>query len=120
MSSSDVTEPLDLDRIREASDGDSEFMRQLVEVYLDDTAMRLRALQAAVESGDVTAMRKNAHQLKGSSANIGATALCELARQIERLGQSNNVAGAAELVAELRRELARLQQTFAGIIAEQA
>ncbi len=60
----------------------SEFT-SLVRVYLEDTPKNLKALSDAAENGDVNGMVAPAHSLKSTSANLGAMALSELAKQIE-------------------------------------
>ncbi|MCB1606404.1 MAG: response regulator [Xanthomonadales bacterium] len=60
----------------------SEFT-SLVRVYLEDTPKNLKALNQAAENGDIAAMVAPAHSLKSTSANLGAMALSELAKQIE-------------------------------------
>ena len=55
----------------------------LVKVYLEDTPKNLKILSDAADRGDVQAMIAPAHSLKSTSANLGAMALSEIAKQIE-------------------------------------
>jgi HPt (histidine-containing phosphotransfer) domain-containing protein len=116
--SGNYTEPaIDLVRMREAADGDDEFLKQLVEVFLDDTALRMKELNAALAARDGRNIGRTAHQLKGSSANVGATMLFDLAKTLEKMGQGNELSGASEIIAGLETEYARVRQELERIIA---
>jgi HPt (histidine-containing phosphotransfer) domain-containing protein len=97
---------IDLDRINDAADGDTDFLRELVAVYLDDASAKLRELNQAIERRDSIQLGRMAHQLKGSSANMGAIGVSKIAKELETLGRANNVAGAKDLVRGLEAELA--------------
>lgn len=99
---------IDMDRINDAADGDVEFLRELVEVYLDDASKKVHELHQAIERSDSHQLGRTAHQLKGSSANMGAVHVSQIAKEIELLGKANNVAGAKVLVEGLKVELARV------------
>lgn len=99
---------IDMDRINDAADGDVEFLRELVGVYLEDASEKLNELQQAIERSDAHRLGRTAHQLKGSSANMGAIHVSQIAKEIEMLGKANNIAGAKVLVEGLKVELARV------------
>ena len=74
-------------------------------MYLSQAREQVNAIEEAAKSGNTEKIMRIAHQLKGSSANLGASALARLCGQIE-----NDVAdGASEmdssLVADLGRQL---------------
>jgi HPt (histidine-containing phosphotransfer) domain-containing protein len=118
MMTENVTLPaIDLVRIREAADGDEEFLRQLIEVFLDDTALRMQELNAALEARDGRVLGRTAHQLKGSSANVGASMLFDLARTLEKMGQGNELARAQEVFAGLEAEYARVRTELEQMLA---
>ena len=79
-------EPIDLERIHDATGGDEEFLAELVEIFLEDAELRLEEIRGAVEAADPTELRKTAHKLKGSSANMGANGLMGLAKTLEDMG----------------------------------
>jgi histidine phosphotransfer protein HptB len=100
---------IDLDRIRDAADGDDAFLRQLVEVFLDDAGTKVEQLAAAIAAGDAAGVGRMAHQLKGSSSNIGADGLHELARQLETFGRNNAISNARVIYPGLVEEFARVR-----------
>lgn len=92
--------------------GDLTLFHDLIDTFLSDSPARLEAAQAAVAAGDAEGMERAAHGLKSSSANMGALGLASLCKQIEMLGRSGQVAGAAELVARARSEFERVRAVF--------
>ena len=83
-------------------------MEKVIGAYLVDTPPRIVQLRAAVDAGDAEALRKAAHALKSSSANVGAERLASLFKELEALGRSATVDGAGALVASLDEELPRV------------
>lgn len=65
--------------------GEPDFVTELIDLFIDDTAVQLESLRVAVSKNDVPEVRRLAHLVKGSSGNIGATGLAELCHEIERL-----------------------------------
>lgn len=59
------------------------FFPNLVNLFIDQTDLNLKALHTALTGGDVAEILRLAHQLKGSSANIGATQMAARAEQLE-------------------------------------
>ena len=82
---------LDLKRIHETSDGDLEFERDLIELYLEDSHNVLEKLARGFQTKDLSAIRQMAHTMKGSSANIGATILENKASKIENSVMESNM-----------------------------
>ncbi|MGF1509156.1 MAG: Hpt domain-containing protein [Myxococcota bacterium] len=99
---------LDGARVEEATGGDPDFIRELLGLYLEDAAERIGELGTAVRAHDATALVNGAHKLKGSSANVGAVRVSELAKMVEAKGRAQEFGAAGELVLALRQELARV------------
>ena len=60
------------------------FLEELVAIFLEEASTHLQAIHAAVANGDEVAMRREAHCLKGTTANIGATQMASLCEGLER------------------------------------
>ena len=91
----------------------------LVRVYLEDAPQRIAAIEAAAASGDAAAQVAAAHTLKSSSANIGATALSELARGIEHAARAGVPTGPAEIAAGIRPEYERVAAELSRLLEKQ-
>ncbi len=101
-------DPVDLECFREAAMDDVEFMRELFDVFRDDTPSQLVRLRDAVAIGDFELTAAAAHRLKGSSGNIGATSLLELAKQLEQAGKSSSSERAQNLIRQVEAEYGRV------------
>lgn len=66
------------------TDADSVFLRELIELYVVDTPPKLAALRFHIEAQEWVDARQIAHFVKGSSANLGAHEVRNLASQLER------------------------------------
>ncbi|WP_141758678.1 response regulator, partial [Duganella sp. HH105] len=109
-----------LDNIRalSASNGDA-LLERVLQAYLDDTPSHLRALQQAIATGNTVQLRKAAHSLKSSSANVGATALAQHSKEMEQLGRNDTTAGAAILLAEMERSFQAVRQALGAILEKE-
>ena len=72
---------LDLDRLTEMTDGDSQLERELATLYLSTAQRYVETMGQAIDGED--GWRDPAHSLKGASANMGAAKMAELAREAE-------------------------------------
>ena len=63
----------------------------IVDSLLNDLPKRLELLRVAIGRGDVTAVRHEAHTMKGSSSNLGATAFAEMCAQLSAICKSGEL-----------------------------
>ena len=70
--------------------------------FLEDTPAYLARLELAVHDGDADTARTMAHSVKGSSGNLGATALAQLAKEAGRAGKAKAHATGGERAIGLR------------------
>ena len=78
------------------------FLGQLYDTWDGETRVRLEELSAAVDAGDVAAVGRVAHSIKGGSASMGAVRLAEVCDEVEqavRDGAPVDPAGAQERIA---------------------
>jgi len=101
--------PVDLTRLREASMADEEFLREIVDLFLDDTPKQLNALRQAIEAQDSSGVRTGAHRLKGASVNIGAQPFSNICWKLEQIGKQGQLEQAPMLLRDLDSEFRRLQ-----------
>jgi len=112
--------PIDSAYLERATGGDSQFQRELLQVFVQDCQNLLPRLRQAVAAGNAEDLRKIAHRLKGASANVGAHAFSQAARELEHLGvqlaqqgsQADELAwaSASQKLEELERILADIRQ----------
>jgi signal transduction histidine kinase/DNA-binding response OmpR family regulator len=86
---------------------------KIIGLYLDNSPALLQSSREAVAQGDAVALMEAAHSLKSSSANLGATQLAALCKELEQRGRDNNLQGAAELVDEIGKVYLRVCRALA-------
>lgn len=81
--------------------GEPDVVMDVVTLFCSDTSTRLGLARTAVKAGDVAAIVDVAHQLKGSSALIGAERMSRLASQLHDAARHGDLGPAPDLVAAL-------------------
>lgn len=88
-------------------DGDRSLLREILELFREDSPALLERLGRAISSQDAELLWSTAHTLKGAISNFAAGTAFELAQDLESLGSSRDFVAARsaheKLVAELRR-----------------
>jgi two-component system sensor histidine kinase/response regulator len=103
-----------LDRIG----GDEELLRDLCQIFLEESPNLLQKLRQALEAGDSDGVMRAAHSLKGEAGYLGARGTSQAARQLEEMGQKKDLSRAGDTLAVLEREVASLHldlQSLAGV-----
>jgi HPt (histidine-containing phosphotransfer) domain-containing protein len=67
---------------------DTEFVIELIDIYLNETPKQIQAITAALTAQAFPALMITAHTLKGSSLNLGANQLGALCLKLEELGRA--------------------------------
>ena len=83
--------------------GEAGLLKEVMQVYLDSSAALVPQTEQAVMAADADTLRRLAHSLKSSSANVGADALSDLFRRLEIFGREKKIEQALPLVADLRK-----------------
>jgi two-component system sensor histidine kinase/response regulator len=86
--------------------------RTVVEGFLNDIPRQIEVLRGYVETGDVTNAERQAHTIKGASANVGGEALRSVAFEMEKVGKEKNLDKLTMLLPKLEREFDRLRQAM--------
>lgn len=89
--------------------GDSELLKEIAQLFLEDYPKSLDELRAAFAAGDAKRIERTAHGLKGSVSNFGARTAVEAAYRLETLGHSQQLAGVAPVLRTLEFALAALR-----------
>jgi CheY-like chemotaxis protein len=101
---------LDLEVGLQAVGGNEEFLREAVQVFLEqDLPRHLAQLRDGLSRGDARAVRAAAHGLKGTLGSFGGIAACNLAQRLEALARQGDLGAAQSLLQELVTEI----QSFA-------
>ena len=101
-----------LKKFQQADEPD--FVTELIDLFLEDTAVQLESLKVAVSKNDVTEVRRLAHLVKGSSGNIGAVGFAELCQEMETtdLGTFAHDSDGQTLLLRLEEEFRQVSEAF--------
>jgi len=99
--------PVDLAQLEQVTGGDASFERELIQVFIDSGDEALRDIRAALERGDLGSVRRAAHRLRGSTANIRANPASLAAGRLEEAARAGDMGRARQLEEELHREAER-------------
>ena len=95
---------------------DRAMLSRAVRIFLDDCPPQLDAIQAAIERGDVSALARIAHRMKGGLEAVAAEAAAEAARRVEALAADGDLPASRLAVVGLRHELDRLAPVLQSLL----
>ena len=101
--------PVEMDRLLDLGGGSTESLRELVELYFQQTTGQLAQLETAVRANQAETVRQVAHSCAGASATLGMRRLVPLLRELERQGKAGQLTNAEQLYADAVREFKRTQ-----------
>jgi signal transduction histidine kinase/DNA-binding NarL/FixJ family response regulator len=97
---------IDRSALDELTGGDERLGREIVSRYLESLSEDLDALWGALRDGDVSRLRRHAHQIAGASRAVGAYAVAAQASRLEEAAENNDDAADLERLAEGLRQTA--------------
>ena len=96
----------------EAFDGDQDFLKEIIEMFVADTPKMLKDIQAAIDAKDAVTLQRTAHALKGMVGNFQAETAVEKAYALEKMGQNAALEMAEPVFAELSNLVAELEKSL--------
>ncbi|NUP90298.1 MAG: PAS domain-containing protein [Candidatus Sumerlaeia bacterium] len=109
--------PVDLTSLRHTAAGDEGFVREMIELYLGQTAEEITEIEDAVATGRDDALAKVAHTLKGASASFGAHAMSQLAREVEMAAKAHSLDEAQTLLGRIHAEFESIRAQLENVLA---
>ena len=98
--------------------GGRELLCKLIDLFLQDAPQRLAAIDDAMARRDAKGVAKAAHAFKSSSANLGAAALSELCKRLERECLDGSLGEAEAIVSAIEAEYAYVVADLSGRLRE--
>jgi HPt (histidine-containing phosphotransfer) domain-containing protein len=92
--------------LRDLGSEDDDLLGEVIELYLDDSQVRIETMRAALAASDAEQLSAAAHAMKSASANVGAMRVRKLCESLEAIGRGGTIDGAASLFEDLQREYA--------------
>jgi len=115
----DLSSPVfDYDDFLHRIDGDVELLKEVIEIFLEDTPVLLTNLYAGIKQGDAVAVERAVHTLKGATANISAKRLQQLSHHVQLVLKNNNVAYLEQFIDDFEENYEKLNQVLNGYLSE--
>jgi len=99
--------PLDNIRAMQRS-GTPSILNKIINIYLNESPLLQKTIQSSIKKGEGSKLHDAAHNLKSSSANLGAMQLSNLSKQLEKLGQEENTQAAKKLIPQFDKEFLKV------------
>jgi HPt (histidine-containing phosphotransfer) domain-containing protein len=110
-------DPKAIEELRSLNPEDGSFLRDLIQIYLDDSPQRIVEIEQSLAKGDASRLTRAAHSLKGSSANFGATQLRAISERIENLGRQGALNKVPAQLPELKAEYERVKADLDALVS---
>ena len=94
-----------LDRVMD----DEELARDIFNLFLKEVPGKIEKIHKTLEEGNILEANREAHTLKGSSANVGAIVLQAVSYEIEKFTKNGDLTKAASLVPVLEKQFSKLK-----------
>jgi CheY-like chemotaxis protein/HPt (histidine-containing phosphotransfer) domain-containing protein len=91
---------------------DEPLMRTVVEAFLLDIPRQISALKEYMDKGDISSVVRQAHTIKGASANVGGDRLRDMAYGIEQAAHLGDLLVAARSLPALEAEFETLKRAM--------
>ena len=104
------TDPLiDWEHLHQLSENNTEFELELLQIFVEDTRSHLEVTKAAIANNDFQQIMREAHHLKGASANVGITLMRIAAEQLEQLARHQERRGSSKIISQLEGFVNRIE-----------
>jgi len=100
---------LDRHQLSEITLDDTDLMREIVSMLIDDTSRQMHLLDAAIREQNAPQCQRLAHYSKGACANVGANSAAALFKGIESMASSGDFEGCAGELAAIANEIEQLR-----------
>ncbi len=94
--------------------GDEDLAAKIIEGFLIDVPGQISLLEGFLEAGDASGTRRQAHTIKGASANIGGERLRAVASEMEKAARDGDISAARERMGDLVRSFEQLKKSVRG------
>jgi HPt (histidine-containing phosphotransfer) domain-containing protein len=93
--------------------GDPHLFNEIAVLFLEDSPQLLERAKQGLETRDLPSLERAAHSLKGLSVNFDAHQVASAAYSLEQCAHDGDMERATVCLADVERELARLQEDLA-------
>jgi len=91
---------------------DMDLAQVVIAAFLEDIPLQITALEGYLAAGDATGAERQAHTIKGASANMGGEGLRGVASHMEKAGKAGDLDAVKSRMSELKTEFERLKRAM--------
>jgi signal transduction histidine kinase/CheY-like chemotaxis protein/HPt (histidine-containing phosphotransfer) domain-containing protein len=91
---------------------DEDLAQTVIATFLEDIPRQIETLKGYLGAGDAPGAERQAHTIKGASANMGAEALRETAFEMEKAGKAGDLEAAKVRMADLEKEFGSVNEAM--------
>jgi PAS domain S-box-containing protein len=108
--------PVDLQRLRDICGDAPEAMRTVADLYLEQGAELLPAMEMAIRNNDAKHVCSIAHRLRGASLSCGTNSIVPFLSELEELGNSGNLTAASVVYKKASSQFAEIRSFLEGYL----
>ena len=110
----------DTGKLLKAFDSDMEFLKEAVEMFLEDYPPMIKSINEALSVADCEELGRTAHGLKGMLGNFQADEAVQKAFALETMGKNMECENGQEIFTQLVREVKNLEKGLRKMIGEES
>jgi HPt (histidine-containing phosphotransfer) domain-containing protein len=110
-------DPKAIDELRSLNPGDDSFLRDLIQIFIEDSPQQIAEIELSLKQGDALRLTRAAHSLKGSCSNFGAGQLRAVSEKIERLGRAGSLGDVPAELPLVKAEFDRVKTALQDLVS---
>lgn len=103
-----LRQQIDWEHLHRLSDDSTEFEWELLQVFAEDSSAYLANLKQAIAQADFWQIERDAHHIKGASANVGAMSIQTAAAALEQQARAKQLEDSDRWLAMLENAIDQL------------
>ncbi len=111
----------DVTDLLERLDNDEDLLKDILELFIEDTPRHIRGIQKAFEENDTSDLKLHVHSLKGAAGNAGASILRETAVHLESLVVTEDLTEVSSYIKKIEEEFDKVNKVVfaSGILSSE-
>jgi PAS domain S-box-containing protein len=101
--------PVDLQRLRDVCGDAPGTMRKIADLYLEQGAELLPAMETAIRNNDAKDLSSIAHRFRGASLSCGSNSIVPFLNELEQMGNSGNLEAASVIYEKASSQFDRIR-----------
>ena len=106
---------IDISEALKRTMGDVEFLQMMLDEFQRMIPDFMSRIEQAIQINDMNSLAKDAHQFKGTAANLGAKIIAAVALQLEQIGKTGDAGKGESAYAELQEAVKTFNRHLAQI-----